>query len=549
MSLADLVLFRVDNSGSDHTRRVSDMDMSRLNLMANTSGSLSDSVMKDTTEVVSGEEDDSSCGDLDNEVRIVAVSVPGEEKGNEIPLLDMMTDDKTDWMATGDVIAQESEDDSLSLEGDRFLDSSCSLSVTSETSSLCAEDFLIVDANSEIETPRCLDVEKSVCSVNILAKAPEVEEVNVEREMTNGPLSVPVSLEEDVRSSLSSQSSAVVVQLPQGKQVNATVGRSVFEVEYVPLWGFTSLCGRRPEMEDAVAIVPQFLKIPIQMLVGGPALDGISDYVSEQTAHFFGVYDGHGGLQVANYCRERVHLALAEEIECVRDHLSNGNLMDGCQELWRKAFTKCFVKVDAEVSGKFSTEPVAPETVGSTAVVAMICSSHIVVANCGDSRAVLYRGKEPIALSVDHKPNREDEYARIEAAGGKVIQWNGHRVFGVLAMSRSIGDRYLKPWIIPEPEVVFVPRTREDECLVLASDGLWDVMTNEEACDLARKRLLLWHKKNGVTHLPNRGEVVDPAAQAAAEYLSKCALQKGSKDNITVIVVDLKAQRKFKSKT
>ncbi|KAK3438455.1 hypothetical protein EUGRSUZ_C03066 [Eucalyptus grandis] len=502
MSLADLVLFRVDNSGSDHTRRVSDMDMSRLNLMANTSGSLSDSVMKDTTEVVSGEEDDSSCGDLDNEVRIVAVSVPGEEKGNEIPLLDMMTDDKTDWMATGDVIAQESEDDSLSLEGDRFLDSSCSLSVTSETSSLCAEDFLIVDANSEIETPRCLDVEKSVCSVNILAKAPEVEEVNVEREMTNGPLSVAVSLEEDVRSSLSSQSSAVVVQLPQGKQVNATVGRSVFEVEYVPLWGFTSLCGRRPEMEDAVRIVPQFLKIPIQMLVGGPALDGISDYVSEQTAHFFGVYDGHGGLQV-----------------------------------------------DAEVSGKFSTEPVAPETVGSTAVVAMICSSHIVVANCGDSRAVLYRGKEPIALSVDHKPNREDEYARIEAAGGKVIQWNGHRVFGVLAMSRSIGDRYLKPWIIPEPEVVFVPRTREDECLVLASDGLWDVMTNEEACDLARKRLLLWHKKNGVTHLPNKGEVVDPAAQAAAEYLSKCALQKGSKDNITVIVVDLKAQRKFKSKT
>jgi len=301
MSLADLVLFRVDNSGSDHTRRVSDMDLSRLNLMANTSGSLSDSVMKDTTEVVSGEEDDSSCGDLDNEVRIVAVSVPGEEKGNEIPLLDMMTDDKTDWMATGDVIAQESEDDSLSLEGDRFLDSSCSLSVTSETSSLCAEDFLIVDANSEIETPRCLDVEKSVCSVNILAKAPEVEELNVEREMTNGPLSVAVSLEEDVRSSLSSQSSAVVVQLPQGKQVNATVGRSVFEVEYVPLWGFTSLCGRRPEMEDAVGIVPQFLKIPIQMLVSGPALDGISDYVSEQTAHFFGVYDGHGGLQVLHF--------------------------------------------------------------------------------------------------------------------------------------------------------------------------------------------------------------------------------------------------------
>lgn len=113
----------------------------------------------------------------------------------------------------------------------------------------------------------------------------------------------------------------------------------------------------------------------------------------------------------------------------------------------------------------------------------------------------------------------------------------------------SSGDRYLKPWIIPEPEVMFVPRAREDECLVLASDGLWDVMTNEEACEMARRRILLWHKKNGTNPLPERGQGVDLAAQAAAEYLSSMALQKGSKDNISVIVVDLKAHRKFKSKS
>lgn len=107
----------------------------------------------------------------------------------------------------------------------------------------------------------------------------------------------------------------------------------------------------------------------------------------------------------------------------------------------------------------------------------------------------------------------------------------------------------MKPWIIPDPEVTFVPRMKEDECLILASDGLWDVMTNEEVCDVARRRILLWHKKNGISALAERGEGVDPAAQAAAECLSKLALQKGSKDNITVIVVDLKAQRKFKSKS
>lgn len=109
------------------------------------------------------------------------------------------------------------------------------------------------------------------------------------------------------------------------------------------------------------------------------------------------------------------------------------------------------------------------------------------------------------------------------------------------------GDRYLKPSIIPDPEVMFVSREKEDECLILASDGLWDVITNEEACDIARRRILVWHKKYGDTVV--RGEGADPAAEAAAVYLTRLAIQKGSKDNITVVVVDLKASRKFKKKT
>ncbi|KAK2645299.1 hypothetical protein Ddye_020494 [Dipteronia dyeriana] len=271
---------------------------------------------------------------------------------------------------------------------------------------------------------------------------------------------------------------------------------------------------------------------------------------SHVNAHFFGVYDGHGGCQVANYCRERMHLALSEEIESGKERFRDGNIGNNRQEQWKKALTSCFLKVDCEDAGSGRGEGVVPETVGSTAVVAIVLPTQIVVANCGDSRAVLCRSKLPMPLSVDHKPDREDECARIEAAGGRVIRWNGSRVFGVLAMSRSIGDRYLKPWIIPDPDVVFVPRVKEDECLILASDGLWDVVSNEEACDVARKRILIWHKKHGENNLsPERGEGVDPAAQAAADYLAKLAIHKGSKDNITVIVVDLKAQRKFKRKT
>lgn len=359
------------------------------------------------------------------------------------------------------------------------------------------------------------------------------------------------------------KAAAVVSQLPKKKSLTKGGIRSVFELDCIPLWGSVSLCGKRPEMEDAVTTASRFMKIPIKMLVGEHMIDGISPSLTHVTSHFFGVYDGHGGSRVADYCCERIHLALAEEIGQVKGNIGNGSVGEARQVMWERAFTNCFQRVDDEIGGKVSRgipsdhgnasaasfKPVAPETVGSTAVVALVCSSHIIVANCGDSRAVLLRGKEAMPLSVDHKPDTEKEYARIDAAGGKVIQWNGYRVFGVLAMSRSIGDRYLKPWIIPEPEVTFVPRAREDECLIVASDGLWDVMTNEEACEVARRRILLWHKKNGVPSSPlERGKGVDPAAQAAAEYLSVLALDKGSKDNISVIVVDLKAQRKFKSK-
>ncbi|CAA2997601.1 abscisic acid insensitivity 1B [Olea europaea subsp. europaea] len=481
---------------------------------------------------VNRDNEDCSSGDLESEVQ--ATVLLGTEE-NQV---------ERDATLTTDTIVQESEEDGLSsLEGDPVLDSSCSLSVVSDTSSICCDDFIAFESNPEIGMTNFAEVEKS--TGELIAKTTDLVEPTV-GEIIGDSLSVAVGAGHEVPDG-SGLKSTVVIQLDRTS--GERVRRSVFQVDYVPLWGFTSLCGRRPEMEDAVATVPRFLKIPLWMLIDDCLLDGERQCLSHLTTHFFGVYDGHGGSQVANYCRERMHMALAEELKIIMADPNDKSNKGNCQEQWRIAFTKCFLKVDYEIGGKANNEPVASETVGSTAVVAIVCSSHIIVANSGDSRAILCRGKEPMALSVDHKPNREDEHARIKAAGGKVIQWNGHRVFGVLAMSRSIGDRYLKPWIIPDPEVVFIPRTREDECLILASDGLWDVMTNEEVCDMARKRILLWHKNNGFTLPEERGEGIDPAAQAAAEYLSNCALQKGSKDNISVVVVDLKSQRKIKSRS
>ncbi|XP_022997928.1 protein phosphatase 2C 16-like [Cucurbita maxima] len=421
------------------------------------------------------------------------------------------------------------------------------LSTMGDPDEMIDDGLFAIDGGSNLNVQEVVKI-GDVSNGHVVAKA--IILVESGKIPTSELIVATVSSDLEVSTSSELKAPAVVFQSKGGDGVHKGV-RSVFEQDCVPLWGSVSICGRRPEMEDAIAVVPCFSKVPIRMLVGNGMLNGMGQSLTHLNSHFFGVYDGHGGSQVADYCRERIHLALAEEIKGFKQNLNNGsNNGENWEKDWERTFNNCFVRVDDEIEGKVgSFKPVAPETVGSTAVVALVCSSHIIVANCGDSRAVLCRGKEPMALSVDHKPNREDEYARIESSGGKVIQWNGHRVFGVLAMSRSIGDRYLKPWIIPDPEVMFVPRAKEDECLILASDGLWDVMTNEEVCEVARRRILLWHKKHGASSLTDRGMGVDPAAQAAADYLSMLALQKGSKDNISVIVVDLKAQRKFKTKS
>uniref|UniRef100_A0A0D9V4W1 protein-serine/threonine phosphatase n=1 Tax=Leersia perrieri TaxID=77586 RepID=A0A0D9V4W1_9ORYZ len=340
--------------------------------------------------------------------------------------------------------------------------------------------------------------------------------------------------------------------------------RTVYLMECVPLWGCTATRGRGGEMEDACAAVPRFADVPVRMLAGRRELEGLElDFDASALrlpAHLFGVYDGHGGSEVSNYCQDRIHVLLREILSAEIGSRDLGEV--DVKEQWEKAFGDCFQRVDDEVSGRasrpmlanglggFRFQPVAADNVGSTAVVAVVCSSHVITANCGDSRVVLCRGKEPIVLSVDHKPDRKDERARIEAAGGKVIDWNGYRVSGILAMSRSIGDRYLKPFLTPRPEITVLPRAKDDDCLILASDGLWDVMSNEEACKVARRQILMWYKNNDAPHPgENDGPTMNPAAQAAADCLVRIALTKGSEDNITVIVVDLKPRKKLKGKS
>jgi protein phosphatase 1L len=139
-----------------------------------------------------------------------------------------------------------------------------------------------------------------------------------------------------------------------------------------------------------------------------------------------------------------------------------------------------------------------------------------VVANVGDSRAVVSKGGKAIAVSRDHKPDQTDERQRIEEAGGFVMWAGTWRVGGVLAVSRAFGDKLLKQYVVADPEIKEEVVDGSLEFLILASDGLWDVVSNDEAVAMVKP-------------------IEDP--EQAAKRLLQEASQRGSADNITVVIV------------
>ncbi|XP_062092628.1 probable protein phosphatase 2C 24 [Humulus lupulus] len=317
-------------------------------------------------------------------------------------------------------------------------------------------------------------------------------------------------------------------------------GKEEFQVEN-PKYGVTSVCGRRRDMEDAVSAHPYFSN-HLEVSVGNGC-------------HFYGVFDGHGCSHVAMKCKERLHEIVKEELEGDKS----------TSPLWKEMMERSFTRMDEEVQAWNESDKISNcrcelqtprcDAVGSTAVVSVVTSEKIVVSNCGDSRAVLCRNGVAIPLSSDHKPDRPDELVRIENAGGRVIYWDGARVLGMLAMSRAIGDNYLKPYVIPEPEVTITDRMADDECLILASDGLWDVVSNETACCVARMCLRAQKPPPSPSRSPggkdeaarvvadSSAESSDKACSDASILLTKLALARHSTDNVSVVVVDLRRER------
>ena len=160
---------------------------------------------------------------------------------------------------------------------------------------------------------------------------------------------------------------------------------------------------------------------------------------------------------------------------------------------------------------------------GTTAVVALVEAKTLTIAHVGDSRGVLCRaGGETVAVTQDHKPELEPERRRIEALGGFVSHIGCWRAMGILAMSRAIGDLFLKPYVSAEPEVSSMPLQDTDEFVVLASDGVFDVFDNEQVVQIVQSA---------------------SSPQEAANLLTHSAFVAGSLDNVTAVVVALRGYK------
>ncbi|KAM0064138.1 putative protein-serine/threonine phosphatase [Helianthus debilis subsp. tardiflorus] len=230
------------------------------------------------------------------------------------------------------------------------------------------------------------------------------------------------------------------------------------------------------------------------------------DFNGKNKMAFFGVFDGHGGSKAVEFASENLQKNIQNEVE------KRGEI-----EIV-EAIKQGYLNTDSEFLKQ-------EQRGGACCVTAIISSGNLVISNAGDCRAVVSRGGAAEALTSDHRPSRPDEQQRIESQGGYVDCSRGvSRVLGSLAVSRGIGDRSLKQWITAEPETKMFKITPEFEFLIMASDGLWEKVSNQEAVDLARPFCASSDKSEAIS---------------ACKKLVELSASRGSVDDTSVMIVQL----------
>lgn len=199
----------------------------------------------------------------------------------------------------------------------------------------------------------------------------------------------------------------------------------------------------------------------------------------DKDASYFAVYDGHGGSKVATHVSRNLHRQIVR-----RPEYKNRE--------YEEAIVQGFLECDDKMR---NDESLKDEMSGATAITALLRGTDLYVGNAGDSRCIASVNGQAEALSTDHKPSDPLERERIEKAGG-FVEFN--RVNGNLALSRAVGDfafksnQSLKPEdqiVSGSPEVQYRIVDKDWEFILLACDGIWDVLTNQEVADFVVRRI------------------------------------------------------------
>ncbi|GFP85025.1 protein kinase and pp2c-like domain-containing protein [Phtheirospermum japonicum] len=264
---------------------------------------------------------------------------------------------------------------------------------------------------------------------------------------------------------------------------------------YLPVlsWGSFSTCGRRETMEDTHFMIPRFC--------------------NQEDIYFFGIFDGHRGAAAAEF-----------SAGALPRFLSNLVSTSSPSQALLESFVKTDIAFRDELDSRRKLKAVIKKDwhPGCTAITALVVKNKLFVANAGDCRTILCRAGKSFALSKDHVASCLEERERVVGAGGHVKwQVDTWRIGpAALQVTRSIGDDDLKPFVTAEPEITETLLSDEDEYIVMASDGLWDVMSNTDVVNIIRDTV----KEAGM----------------CSKRLATEAAERGSKDNITVVVVFLR---------
>uniref|UniRef100_A0A0G4IDK9 PPM-type phosphatase domain-containing protein n=1 Tax=Chromera velia CCMP2878 TaxID=1169474 RepID=A0A0G4IDK9_9ALVE len=263
----------------------------------------------------------------------------------------------------------------------------------------------------------------------------------------------------------------------------------------------------------------------------------VDDFGGESGQGYFAVFDGHGGSQASNYCAAKLHEVFLTELQRTRKDpkgalersfakVDDQLRVTGCWNCGTTATVGLLRREVAASSAMGSQSPPggprgASEALGGAS--SSSSSSVLYMANVGDSRAVVVKSNgEALRLSYDHKAADPAERERVIRAGGVVMR---NRVAGQLAIARALGDHALKsdsgdrglsnvPTIARRDVGV-----NKDRCLIMASDGVWDVLSDQQAADV-------------VTPLLRTSE-----GPLIAQKLVAAALARGSRDNIVALVI------------